>query len=160
MTIHMIWAQSQDSFIGKDGGIPWHVPEDLAMFKAMTEDKIIVMGRKTWESLDGALPNRSHIILTRQRDFKHPGGLVAVCDSPEMIMNLYRNFWVIGGKDIYQTFLPYADHIVKTYINVHIGDGVRAPGMFPPNWRQVVDYGWKTSRTGIDYNTVEYIRND
>lgn len=163
MTIHMIWAVSQDGYIGKNGRIPWNVPEDLALFKQMTEGKTIVMGRKTWESLGKMLPNRKHVILSKQYgySFKFPHLETYIYEDIYTLMrNCDKSFWVIGGQEIYKAFLPYADHLVKTQIDVIVNGDVKFPGMFPPDWREISDTGWKNSMMGPRYRTMEYIRND
>jgi dihydrofolate reductase len=157
MTIHMIWAESANGFIGKDGSIPWHVPEDLQHFKHMTQGKAIVMGRKTWESLDGGLPNRNNVVISQTMEEK-PG--VTVYRRPWDVIDQLSGFWVIGGSEIFAAFLPFADHLVKTDIAVYVDGDVRSPGIFPPHWRRVSNTGMLTSVNGTHYRISEFIRND
>lgn len=163
MTIHMIWAASNDGFIGKGNNIPWNVPEDMQNFKSLTEGRTVVMGRKTWESLGSKpLPNRTNIVLSKQYGYIHKFSYlgIKVYDSAISAMKFNPSLWVIGGLDVYMQFMPYADHIVKTEVDVNVNGGTRSPGMFPPDWREVSNTGDLMSRTGINYRIREYVRND
>jgi dihydrofolate reductase len=91
MTVGLIWAQSTSGVIGRDGTIPWHLPEDLARFKTLTMGHTVVMGRRTWDSLPARfrpLPGRRNVVLTRNRGFDAPGaevvGSIVVAD-PEVL---------------------------------------------------------------------------
>lgn len=166
MTIHMIWAESADGFIGENGSIPWHVPEDLQHFKNFTLGKTVVMGRKTWESLGcQALSSRLNIVLTKQGAYSpfFTGG-AKFYSNIQCVINSYKNLWVIGGKQIYDMFMPYADHIVKTEIDVFVNgkpnNSVRAPKVYSDTWREVGYTGTLQSVTGTTYRIKEYIRND
>lgn len=163
MTIHMIWATSQDGYIGKNGVLGWYLPEDIKHFKDMTTGKTVVMGRKTWESIGSRpLPNRRNIILSKQYgySYKFPGMETYVYDNIYSLMQSNRSFWVIGGSSLYFEFMPYADHIVKTEIGITLNGDVRTPKMFPPDWREVSNSGTLIAASGIPYRIEEYIRND
>ena len=73
----MIWAQSRNGVIGRDGALPWHLPADLRRFKSLTQDAPMIMGRKTFDSLPGLLPGRRHIVITRDPDWSAGGAEVA-----------------------------------------------------------------------------------
>lgn len=92
----LIWAQSRTAVIGRDGTIPWHLPEDLAHFKALTTGRTVVMGRRTWESLPEAvrpLPKRRNIVVTRNPGYTAAGAQV-VSDLESVIAE--PDSWVIG----------------------------------------------------------------
>jgi dihydrofolate reductase len=116
--IKLIWAVSENGWIGKDGKLPWHVSEELKHFKKLTANSTVVMGRKTWESLPiKPLPDRENIIISRT--LNHIEGASVIADPFDMLE--YReNFWVIGGKTIYDFFLPYADeaHVSEIFTGV------------------------------------------
>ncbi len=125
MTRHVtiVVARAENGVIGKDGGLPWHLPDDLKRFKALTMGTSMVMGRKTFESLGRLLPGRQHIVLTRDSSWSAEGAEVAhdvesalgLADKPEIS--------VIGGADIIRLFLPVADRIELTEVHgAHEGD--------------------------------------
>jgi dihydrofolate reductase len=113
--------------IGKNNSLPdWKIPGDLKRFKALTMGKPIVMGRKTFESLPGALPGRLNIVLTRDPEWKKDG--VSIVRSVEEAIDLAKShgaseLMVIGGGEIYNQFLSYATHMELTILNEeHEGD--------------------------------------
>ena len=101
-----IAAHTQNRVIGKDGGMPWHLPADFAHFRALSRGKPNIMGRKVWDSLGGQpLRERENIVLTRNPDFQAPGATVA--HSPEEALNLAGNapeIAIIGGEEIYRLY--------------------------------------------------------
>lgn len=115
--IILIFARAENGVIGQDGGLPWHLPEDLRRFKALTQGKPLIMGRKTFDSLPGLLPGRRHIVLTRDRGWQAEGAetvhqledAVAIADATQVI--------VIGGAEIYRQFLPLANRIEMTEVH-------------------------------------------
>ncbi|RYD46743.1 MAG: dihydrofolate reductase [Verrucomicrobiaceae bacterium] len=126
MSIHLtaVVAMTSDRVIGKNGGLPWHLPEDLSFFKRTTSGHPIVMGRKTYESIGRPLPKRRNIVLTRDATWTAPG--VEVINSPD---DLYRlpdldgSVFIIGGSEIYAAFLPSLDDLLVSHIfENHEGD--------------------------------------
>lgn len=143
--------------------LPWYLPEDLKHFKTMTINKSVVMGRKTWDSLNHEpLQGRKNIILSKQYgySFMFPGKETYVYSNVLELIRMNKSLWVIGGFEIFEEFMPYADHIVKTEVNMLANGDVRAPGMFPPDWREVSNTGWMRSISNVEYRILEYIRND
>ncbi|HYZ68740.1 MAG TPA: dihydrofolate reductase, partial [Mycobacterium sp.] len=106
MTVGLIWAQSTYGVIGRDGGIPWRLPEDQARFKDLTMGHTVVMGRLTWESLPAKvrpLPGRRNVVVTRQAGYVAEGAHVV----PSLKNALTdADTWVIGGAQIYALALP------------------------------------------------------
>ncbi|MET0758437.1 MAG: dihydrofolate reductase, partial [Mycobacterium sp.] len=101
MTVGLIWAQSTSGVIGRDGGIPWRLPEDQARFKELTLGHTVVMGRLTWESLPKKvrpLPGRRNVVLTRQADYMADGAEVMTTLEDALTDD---ETWVIGGEQIY-----------------------------------------------------------
>ncbi|RYD26066.1 MAG: dihydrofolate reductase [Verrucomicrobiaceae bacterium] len=125
MSIHLtaVVAMTPERVIGKDGGLPWHLPEDLAFFKRTTSGHPIVMGRKTYESIGRPLPKRRNIVLTRDTTWTAPG--VEVIYTPD---DLYRlpdldgSIFIIGGSEIYSAFLPTLDDLLVSHV-LHPYDG-------------------------------------
>ena len=118
--LRLIYARARNGVIGRDGRMPWHLPEDLAHFKRATLGSPVIMGRKTWESLPPVfrpLPGRRNIVVTRQGDWQASGAEVA--HSLEQALALCQDAplaWVMGGADIYRQALPLAQQVVVTEI--------------------------------------------
>lgn len=114
--ITVVVARAQNGIIGRDGKLPWHLPTDLKRFKALTMGSVMVMGRRTFDSLPGLLPGRRHIVLTRSRDW-FAAGAEKVHSVEEAIGRAGNEaISVIGGADIFALFLPLADRIELTEI--------------------------------------------
>lgn len=114
--IILIAAIGKNKELGVDNKMPWHLPNDFKHFKAKTTGHSIIMGRKTLESLPGILPNRKHIVLTRNKDWRQEN--VETVHSLEEALNLPDNpKYIIGGGEIYRAFLPYADTLELTRVD-------------------------------------------
>lgn len=142
--------------IGRDGTLPWHLPEDLTHFRELTRGHAVVMGRRTWDSLPARvrpLPGRRNIVLTRQADARLEGAEVAHDLAEALRLLPERDAWVIGGLEIYLAFLPLAQRVELTQVDVVVGEGTPAPAL-GLGW-QVVQRdpaaGWATSQTGLRY---------
>ena len=114
--ITLVVARAQNGVIGRDGKLPWHIPADLKRFKALTMGTVMVMGRKTFESLPGLLPGRRHIVLTRDPDWSAPGAEIARDLDEALALASGQPISVIGGADIFALFLPLADRIELTEV--------------------------------------------
>jgi dihydrofolate reductase len=114
--ITIVVARAQNGVIGRDGKLPWHIPADLKRFKALTMGSAMVMGRKTFESLPGLLPERRHIVLTRDRGWSAAGAEVAHSVGDARGLAGGERLSVIGGSDIFAMFLPLADRMELTEI--------------------------------------------
>lgn len=115
--IFLILARADNGVIGKDGDMPWHLPQDLRRFKALTSGKPMIMGRKTFESLPGLLPGRRHIVLTRDSNWKADGAELATSVEQALKMADAAKIAVIGGAEIYRLFLDMAHRIELTEIH-------------------------------------------
>lgn len=115
---------TSDRVIGRNGGLPWHLPEDLAFFKRTTSGHPIVMGRKTFESIGRPLPGRRNIVMTRDPSWSANG--VEVIHQPQDLENLEgldASVFIIGGAEIYGVFLPWLDEILVSHVlEDHPGD--------------------------------------
>lgn len=160
----LIWAQGlpgdagqndQGAPIGRDGTMPWHVPEDLAWFKQVTSGSPVVMGRRTWESLPERfrpLPGRTNIVVTRQSNYDAPGAIV--CDTIESALAAAGGepVWVIGGGALYNSVLAHADTIAKTQLDVAVPDAdTFAPVIDPAQWSKTWASDARESTSGAMY---------
>ena len=122
--IILVAAMDQGHVIGFKNKLPWHCKEDLKHFKKLTDGKHIVMGRKTFESLPKMLPNRHHIVLTRDTNFSHEN--VEVFHTIDDLLVSYEgkeDLYIIGGAEIYNQFMSICDKIELTIISgFHEGD--------------------------------------
>jgi dihydrofolate reductase len=129
--VSIIAAIAENRVIGRDNRLPWHLPADLARFKRLTLDKPIVMGRRTWESLPGLLPQRRHIVVTRSPGYEAAGCLVA--PSPLAALGAAGGapeIMIIGGARLYRETLPLAGRMYLTLVRARIEDG----DAFFPEW--------------------------
>ncbi|MEI7910499.1 MAG: dihydrofolate reductase [Verrucomicrobiota bacterium] len=126
MPLHLtaIVAMTSERVIGRDGALPWHLPEDLAFFKRTTTGHPIVMGRKTYQSLGRPLPKRRNIVLTRDPNWSAAG--VEVIHAPAdlaALPGLDGQVFIIGGAEIYREFLPRLDDLLVSHVlGSHAGD--------------------------------------
>ena len=136
--ISLIWAMAENRVIGRRNKLPWHLPADLKHFKALTLGKPILMGRRTWESLPGLLPDRRHIVVTRDLSYRADGCIVvhsvdealdAVSGAPELM--------VVGGGALYQAMLPVADRLYMTLVHADVQGDTLFPPFNPAEWEQV-----------------------
>jgi dihydrofolate reductase len=114
----LIAATSLNNALGKDNKIIWHLPDDFKRFKDLTSGHYIIMGRKTFESFPKPLPNRTHVVITRQENYA-PEGCIVVnsIESAFAICPKNEDTFLIGGAEIYELGLPYIDKIELTLIN-------------------------------------------
>ena len=138
-SLSLIVATTLNNVIGKDNRMPWHLPADLAWFKQNTTQKPIVMGRKTFESIGRALPNRTNVVLSR-RPFQHPD--VIWQPSMEAAIEYLQNFpeiMLIGGGQLFKQYLPQADKIYLTEIQTNLEGDTFFPEIEQNNWEQTFE---------------------
>ncbi|WP_269240609.1 dihydrofolate reductase [Flavobacterium limnophilum] len=116
--IIMIAAVAENNALGKNNDLLWHLPNDFKRFKEVTSGHYIIMGRKTFESFPKPLPNRTHVIVTRQQDFEHEGCIVAQ-DIEKAIAACPKNedIYIIGGGEIYAQSILFADQLDITLVH-------------------------------------------
>jgi dihydrofolate reductase len=155
--IALILARADNGVIGARGGLPWHLPEDLRRFKALTLGKPVVMGRKTWDSLPRKpLPGRDNIVVTRVRDFAAEGALVV--HSPDDALALAaEEIMVIGGAEIFAAALPRAGRIHLTEVHASPEGDVDFPYPDPAAWREIARED-RSPPQGISYSYVTFER--
>ncbi|HUX71528.1 MAG TPA: dihydrofolate reductase [Cellulomonadaceae bacterium] len=159
----LIWAQARGGVIGVDGGLPWHLPEDLAHFRRTTAGCPVVMGRATWESLPTRfrpLPGRTNVVLSRRPGFVADGATV-VTDLSAALDAAGRDAWVIGGSSVYAEAITLADRLEVTEVDLEVTGDTHAPPI-DSAWVEVARApatGWHTSTTGDRYRFVSYRRS-
>jgi dihydrofolate reductase len=140
MRISIIVALDEGHVIGNEGGMPWHLPADLKVFKAVTMGKPIIMGRSTYESIGRPLPGRTNIVITRNTDFKAEGchvahsieGALAIAKevSAEEVM-------IIGGGALYEQTMDITDRLYLTRIAAHLVGDTHFPVINLDEWQEV-----------------------
>jgi len=165
MRIGLIWAQASGGIIGADGGMPWHVPEDMAHFKQLTMGTPVVMGRRTWDSFPDRfrpLPGRRNIVITRNDDWAEAGAERAASLDEALALAAGAQTewtWVIGGGQIFRETMTRADRLEVTELDIDVAGDTTAPDV--DGWQTVAsdpDTGWHTSRTGVRYRFLRLER--
>lgn len=157
--IFLVAALARNGIIGARGKMPWHLPEDLKYFKQLTLGHPVIMGRRTWESLGKALPDRENIIVSRRPGFEAPGAIVAA--SLEAAIALCAGepvAFVIGGAEIYAAALQFADGLALTEIDRDYEGDTRFPEWDRSAWR-VSQKETHTSDQGVRFSYVRYERS-
>ena len=134
MTVALIWAQTPAGVVGADNAIPWRLPADQAMFKALTTGGTVLMGRRTWESLPASvrpLPGRRNLVLSRQAGWRAAGA--DVLPDPDQVEG---DVWVIGGEAVWAAMLPAATVAVVTTVDLTVPGDAFAPEL-DASWREV-----------------------
>ncbi|MEQ8659886.1 MAG: dihydrofolate reductase [Gammaproteobacteria bacterium] len=134
----MVVALDNGGVIGRAGTLPWHLPDDLRRFRAITMDKPIVMGRRTHASIGRALPGRRNLVLTRDRDYVAPG--CEVCASLDAALARCAaapEVMIIGGAAVYREALPRAQRLYLTEVDARIEGDVHFPPLDAAAWREV-----------------------
>jgi dihydrofolate reductase len=156
MKLALIYARARNGVIGRDGVLPWHLPEDLAHFKRTTLGAPVLMGRKTWDSLPPRfrpLPGRQNVVITRDAQWSAPGAhRAATLDEALALCDGAATVWVTGGAEVFRLALPLADTAVVTEIDADYEGDVFAPQL-GPEWREV-ERERHVSKTGLPYSFV------
>jgi dihydrofolate reductase len=125
--ITLIAAVAKNGVIGRGGQLAWHLPDDLAHFKALTVGKPVVMGRKTYESIGKPLPRRVNLVMTRTLDAIEGCRIVRSVDEAIAAAGDVPELCVIGGEAVYAAFLPRADVLELTHVDAHVPGDARFP---------------------------------
>lgn len=167
--LEMIWAQSVDRqpIIGINGRLPWHLPEDLKHFQTMTINQVVIMGRKTWQSLPSRpLSRRLNIVLTSSSNRAAYSGAI-VSSNLSTVINSYcgvsRKLIVIGGYELFLAAMPLASRLYVTEVDRSVYNPkaqlVYAPVIERQHWKVDSYHGWKQSpSTGTRYRILRYSR--
>ncbi|WP_284652825.1 dihydrofolate reductase [Flavobacterium terrisoli] len=158
--ITLIAAVAENNALGKNNQLLWHLPDDFKRFKTLTSGHYIIMGRKTFESFPKPLPNRTHVIITRQKDYQPEGCIVVhslekaieVCPKSEDI-------FVIGGGEIYNQSLTIADKVDITRVHHSFDADTYFPEIDLAQWQLVFEeYHPKDERHKFDFTFQTYLR--
>lgn len=159
--ISFIVAIAQNNAIGCENKLLWHIPGDLKRFKALTMGHAIVMGMSTYESLPvKPLTGRRNIVMTRNTETQLPGCEIAhSLEEALQMLNPEEENFIIGGAQIYEAFLPYADKLILTIVHKDFVADTFFPEIDFSQWKEieredVVD----TCNLGFDYSFITYIR--
>jgi dihydrofolate reductase len=154
--IVLILARADNGVIGRDGGLPWRLPADLRHFKALTQGKPMVMGRKTFDSLPGLLPGRRHIVLTRDRGWAGEGAETVHTPAQAIDRAAAPTVAVIGGAEIYGLFLPLAHRIELTEVHVDAQGDTHIAYPDPADWQEVAraDHPAQDGRPAYSFVTL------
>ena len=157
MKVSLVAAVAQNRVIGLDGRMPWHIPGELKIFRELTTGKVLVIGRKTHESIGRVLPDRTTIIVTRQKDYEVPGAHVAY--SIEEALALARGMGdevvVGGGSELYAQMLGMADRMYLSHIHASFDGDTFFPEFSPGEFKEV---SRKEVEASIPYSLVTYER--
>jgi dihydrofolate reductase len=136
--IAIVVAMADNRVIGRDNRLPWHLPADLRHFKQVTVGKPVLMGRKTHESIGRPLPERTNIVVTRDRSYEAPGCIVVhSIESALKAAGDHEEVMVIGGTDFYWQLLPKADRIYLTLVHAEFEGDALFPELDECEWREV-----------------------
>jgi dihydrofolate reductase len=160
MRLGLIYARARNGVIGQRGQLPWHLPQDLAHFKAVTQGCPVVMGRKTWDSLPARfrpLPGRRNIVVTRQPQWSAEGAeRAASLPQALQLCEGAAHAWVIGGAELYAQALPYADVIEMTLIDADFDGDAHAPSL-ADEWVETARQT-QTTTEGMRFDFVTFER--
>ena len=134
MPITLIVAAAENNVIGREGGLPWHLPVDLRYFKETTMGHALIMGRRTWDSFEGALPGRRSIVLSRNGDLLLEGAEVATSLDSALQRAGEEEIFIAGGGEIYSMALPLADRILMTRVHVEVEGDAWFPDIDRDDW--------------------------
>lgn len=156
-------AVSKNNVIGINNTLPWHLSEDLKRFKRNTSDKKMIMGRKAFESLPGILPNREHIIITRDKNFKVDSGQITIVHDLNALIEKYSKcedeIFVIGGAEIYKQFLPYVQKIYLTQIDETFEGDTYWPEINYDEFKiEYTSEKFTDEKNGLHYTFIDLVR--
>ena len=167
MTVGCVWAQAANRVIGRDGGIPWHLPEDMAHFRALTAGATVIMGRRTWESLPPRfrpLPGRRNVVLTGDDTWSADGAErgADLADALRRVGGAHKTValdaWILGGASVYAEAMSVADRLEVTEIDAVIDGDVHAPTIGQGWAESGPTPGWSISENGLPYRFRSYVR--
>ena len=157
----IIVAVAENNAIGKDNQLLWHLSDDLKRFKSLTSGHHIIMGRKTFESFPKPLPNRTHVVITKQEDYKVPHGIIVVNslkDALDVAKEDNQPF-IIGGGEIYNQSLEVANKIELTRVHHNFEADTFFPKIDNSIWKETSNvYHKKDDKNEFDYSFISYTR--
>ena len=160
MTLALIVAVASNGGIGRNGALPWRLPEDMRRFRTLTTGHAVIMGRRTWESLPRALPQRQNIVVTHRGDYRAEGAQVVPSLAAALAAVVYPSPpFCIGGGELYRAALPYAKTAYVTEI-AHAFEGAATfPALDPREWIETArESHVQEGEGGLAYAFVTYER--
>jgi len=158
--ITLIAAAAENNALGKDNQLVWHLPDDFKRFKQITSGHYIVMGRKTFESFPKPLPNRTHIIITRQKNYHYEGCITA--NSIEKAIEICpknEEIFIIGGAEIYNQSMAFADKIELTRVHANFEADAYFPEINPAEWKLTLEeFHSKDDKHSFDFTFQTFIK--
>ena len=157
--LKLIAATSTNNALGKDNQLVWHLPDDFKRFKALTSNHFIVLGRKTFESFPKPLPNRTHVIITRNRNYEAPEGCIVVSSLEKAIEVCPKEeeVFIIGGGEIYKQSIDVADKIELTRVHTEVEADTFFPEIDPKKWKVVFEeQHLKDEKHAFDFTFITY----
>ena len=157
----LIAATSTNNALGKDNQLVWHLPLDFKRFKTLTSEHYIIMGRKTFESFPKPLPNRTHVIITRQKDYEAPEGCIVVSSLEKAIEICPKNeeVFIIGGGEIYKQSIDIADKVELTRVHTTVDADTFFPEINPEKWEVIFEEEHtKDEKHAFDFTFLTFIK--
>jgi dihydrofolate reductase len=148
--ITLVVARAENGVIGRDGGLPWHISEDLKHFKRVTMGSAMVMGRRTFDSLPGLLPGRRHIVLTRDPEWRAAGAELARSAEEALALAGQERVSIIGGAEMFALFEPLAEAVELTEVHGSPEGDTFLPRFDPARWREAA----REDREGYSFVTL------
>jgi len=161
-SLTIIVAAAENNVIGKDNQLIWHLSDDLKRFKKLTSGHHIIMGRKTFESFPKPLPNRTHIVITRQKNYKAPRGVIVVHTMKEAVSVATiadAHPYVIGGGEIYKQAIPFATKIELTRVHNEFEGDTYFPEIDMKDWKEVSNkFNKQDEKHDYEFSFITYER--
>lgn len=155
--VTIVAAVARNGCIGKDGELPWRIPEDLQRYRRITMGKVVVMGRKTWESIPEKyrpLPGRTNVVITRNAGYPLPADVERAGSLEEALArHAGRDLVVNGGGTIYERALARADALDITHVHRHVAGDTFFPPIDPSVWKE----SWREDHEGFSFVTYERV---
>ena len=150
MSVTIVAAVARNGVIGAGGGMPWHLPDELRLFKETTLGHVLVMGRRTYESIGGPLPGRTTVVVTRNRDWAPESGEVVVAHGIEEALQraaaIDEEVFVVGGGEVYAAAMPHTDRLLLTRVDQEPEGDTTFPNVDWREWSEtarVAGDGWE-----------------
>ena len=141
MSVSIVAAVAGNGVIGADGGLPWHLPDDLRLFKETTLGHVLVMGRRTYEAIGRPLPGRTTVVVTRSADWSPGSDEVVVAHGVEEALARARaiddEVFVVGGGELYTAALPHVERLVITFVEQEPEGDTLFPEVDWDAWREI-----------------------
>lgn len=157
----LIAAAAENNALGKDNDLVWQLPDDFKRFKSLTTNHYIIMGRKTFESFPKPLPNRTHIIITKQTNYNAPEGCIVVNTLNDAIATAPENedVFIIGGGQIYKQSINIADKIELTRVHTSVEADTFFPEIDDEIWEVVQsEFHSKDEKHAHDFTFLTYVK--